>query len=51
MTQGEFLESKGIRKRAAMLSSNIEDIDKAVERLVNSKEMGSMYKVLEFSRN
>lgn len=50
MTQGRFLEAMGIRKRAEVLSSKIEDIDKAVERLVNPKEMGKIYKVLEFSR-
>ena len=50
MTQGRFLESMGIRKRAEVLSAKIKDIDKAVDRLVNPNEMGKIYKVLEFSR-
>ena len=50
MTQGRFLESMGIKKRAEVLSTKIEDIDKAVDRLVNPKEMGKIYKVFEFSR-
>lgn len=50
MTQGRFLESMGIMKRAEVLSAKIEDIEKAVDRLVNPKEMGKIYKVLEFSR-
>lgn len=50
MTQGEFLESMGIRKRAEMLASKIEDVDKAVERLVSNDQMGKIYKVLQFSR-
>lgn len=47
MTQGEFLESIGIRKRAERLAL---DVDEAVERLVNKDQMGNVYKVLEFSR-
>lgn len=50
MTQGKFLESMGIRERAQLLSSKIDNIDKEVDRLVNSNEMGKIYKVLEFSR-
>lgn len=50
MTQGRFLESMGIRKRAEVLSTKNEDIEKAVNRLLNPKEMGKIYKVLEFSR-
>lgn len=50
MTQGEFLESMGIRRRAEILASKSKDVDKAVERLVNKDQMGQIYKVLEFSR-
>lgn len=50
MTQGDFLESMGIKQRAKMLASNAEEIDKAVERLISKDQMGKIYKVLEFSR-
>ena len=32
MTQGRFLESMGIRKRAELLAAKVKDIDKAVDR-------------------
>lgn len=48
MTQGQFLESMGIRERSKMLKD--ENVDKSVDRLVNLEEMGKIYKVLEFSR-
>lgn len=51
MTQGQFLESNGIRKRAEMFAASGKcDVDKAIERLVSKDQMGSVYKVLEFSR-
>lgn len=51
MTQGQFLESNGIRKRAEMLvASDKSDVDKAIERLVSKDQMGRIYKILEFSR-
>jgi SAM-dependent MidA family methyltransferase len=50
MTQGDFLESMGIKQRANILSSNSEAVNKAVERLINKDQMGKIYKVLEFSR-
>lgn len=50
MTQGDFLESMGIKNRAKMLASNLEEVDIAVERLINKDQMGKIYKVLGFSR-
>lgn len=50
MTQGQFLELYGIQKRSKILAANLIDVDREVNRLVNKDQMGSIYKVLEFSR-
>ncbi len=54
-TQGQFLLSMGIKERLEQLkkqdnSSNAATIQASVNRLISEKEMGSIYKVLQFSR-
>jgi NADH dehydrogenase [ubiquinone] 1 alpha subcomplex assembly factor 7 len=48
--QGEFLEALGIRARADRLKRDnperIAEIDSAVDRLTNPKEMGTLFKAL-----
>ena len=49
--QGEFLNSLGIKLRAEILKRNttaiqIEEIDSGLNRLINPKEMGTLFKIL-----
>jgi SAM-dependent MidA family methyltransferase len=50
-TQGQFLTSLGIKERLEQLKKpNDSSLEASVNRLIGEKEMGSIYKVLQFSR-
>ena len=44
--QGEFLKRLGIRERAEALSNNNADVEKDVARLIDSDQMGTLFKCL-----
>jgi NADH dehydrogenase [ubiquinone] 1 alpha subcomplex assembly factor 7 len=51
ITQGEFLQSLGIKERSEMLKHNAslvqqQDIDSATERLISEDQMGNLFKVM-----
>jgi len=50
MDQGQFLLANGILERGKKFSEISESIEKDLNRLIAADQMGSVYKVLEFSR-
>ena len=56
VTQGEFLRALGIETRATLLqrsatSGQTRDIEKALHRLIDSQQMGNLFKVLVLTSN
>ena len=54
LTQSEFLKNMGIELRAEILKRNankeqVREIDSGLLRLIDSKEMGSLFKVMSIS--